>query len=317
MTGVAGQLYIWFSRILASVSVPFFFIISGYFLARRMDECGWWKSAVRKRVSTLLIPYVIWLSVGFFLMNCIGCVISTVFDKPMLSSLPLSTVPILDQLGLNLSRFPHYCGRLWYIRTLFLFVCIGPCFKMLVRKLGLIMIVLLLCAYMFYVCLATNEEIASLMIFRFCGPGLSVSGMLFFSCGIYLWYHHFSFGGSLRRWLIIVAMLCTFIISCLMFLCDNEIIRACAFVASKPFLLYLMWVITPIDLIPDWLAKLSFPIYLIHGFVLVVFSYVQLPISSTVDPLLRFVMCSLFTIALAQVVRKLFPRFATVAYGGR
>lgn len=316
-TGIVGHLYHWFSRCLASISVPFFFICSGFFLARRMDERGWWQRALRKRVQTLLIPYAIWLGVGFLLTNCIGLMTSMILNRPISSCLPVLTVPILDQLGCNMGQFPHYCGRLWYVRALFLFVCIAPIFKVLVRKLGGFWIASMFCVYAFYVCLATNAEIASSTVFRFWGAGWPVMGMLYFPLGVYLWYHPVRLTESLTRWLLIVSVLCALVTSYLMLCSSNEIVRACAFVVSKPFLLYLMWVITPIDLIPDWFAKLSFPIYLIHGFVLVVFSYVQLPISSTVDPLLRFVMCSLFTIALAQVVRKLFPRFATVVYGGR
>ena len=42
------------------IAVPFFFICSGYFLARHMEECGWWRRECIKRARTLLAPYVFW-----------------------------------------------------------------------------------------------------------------------------------------------------------------------------------------------------------------------------------------------------------------
>lgn len=59
---VGGSLW-WFKELfvrgVCQIAVPFFFCVSGYFLGIRMDEPGWWWSAVRKRLRTLFVPYLI------------------------------------------------------------------------------------------------------------------------------------------------------------------------------------------------------------------------------------------------------------------
>ena len=43
-------------------AVPMFFMMSGYWLVGRVEENGWWKTAVVKRVKTLIIPYFFWIT---------------------------------------------------------------------------------------------------------------------------------------------------------------------------------------------------------------------------------------------------------------
>lgn len=40
------------------VGVPLFFILSGFLFVGGANENGWWKAAMKKRVKSLLIPYV-------------------------------------------------------------------------------------------------------------------------------------------------------------------------------------------------------------------------------------------------------------------
>lgn len=47
-------------RAIASIAVPFFFLASGYFLAAHCGEQGWWGRALKRRVVSLLIPYLFW-----------------------------------------------------------------------------------------------------------------------------------------------------------------------------------------------------------------------------------------------------------------
>ena len=60
----AGSAAWWFVRLtrygLCCLAVPFFFAVSGYFLSRHFDERGWWLRETGKRVTSLLLPYLLW-----------------------------------------------------------------------------------------------------------------------------------------------------------------------------------------------------------------------------------------------------------------
>lgn len=49
-----------FERGISQIAVPFFFVVSGFFLSGHFDEPHWWKREVVKRIKSLLIPYVVW-----------------------------------------------------------------------------------------------------------------------------------------------------------------------------------------------------------------------------------------------------------------
>ena len=46
------------------IAVPYFFVASGFFLVGKIHEGGWYFTAVKKRIRTLLIPFVVWAFIG-------------------------------------------------------------------------------------------------------------------------------------------------------------------------------------------------------------------------------------------------------------
>ena len=56
---------------LCRIAVPYFFVAAGFFVAGHVYEDGWYKREVHKRVSTLVVPYLLWV--------CIGLVINYMF----------------------------------------------------------------------------------------------------------------------------------------------------------------------------------------------------------------------------------------------
>lgn len=59
---------------LGRIAVPFFFFVSGFYLARHFDDTNWYKREVLKRVKSLLIPFYVWCFIGllvtFILSAC-------------------------------------------------------------------------------------------------------------------------------------------------------------------------------------------------------------------------------------------------------
>lgn len=87
--------------------VSFFFIVSGFFLARNFTfTWSWYSCAMSKRVKSLLIPYLIYSALGFLLWGV------------------TTRGSFLDGLGIT-SLLP-VVGPLWYVRTLIALCIISP-----------------------------------------------------------------------------------------------------------------------------------------------------------------------------------------------
>jgi len=92
---------------IADYPVSFFFIVSGYFLSRKFAPTfSWYLTELKKRSISLLVPYLIYIFLGFWLFDC------------------SSHITILDGLGVT-SLLPAV-GPLWYIRTLILLCLLSP-----------------------------------------------------------------------------------------------------------------------------------------------------------------------------------------------
>jgi len=106
-TGLHGAFKHIVSLGIADYPVSFFFIVSGYFLSRKFSPTlNWFGNELKKRTSSLLVPYLIYIGIGFWLFDC------------------SSRITILDGLGIT-SLLPAV-GPLWYVRTLILLCILSP-----------------------------------------------------------------------------------------------------------------------------------------------------------------------------------------------
>ena len=68
-----------FSEVLPSMAVPMFFLFSGYLFFYRTDFDGViYKTKLRKRINTLLIPFVLW--------NVVGALMIAMYKIPFLQA---------------------------------------------------------------------------------------------------------------------------------------------------------------------------------------------------------------------------------------
>ncbi|MBA3707430.1 MAG: acyltransferase [Planctomycetes bacterium] len=106
---------------LRGLAVPFFFICSAYFLCARRNFTSAYPGEVRKRVGSLLVPFLVW-SCGWVLVMFAMQSIPAL--APMFGRDVISFAHPLDVLRLvTLDPIPH---PLWYMRDLFLLAILSP-----------------------------------------------------------------------------------------------------------------------------------------------------------------------------------------------
>ena len=128
------------------LAVPWFFVISGFFLVKNLEipeHTGsverirgiflWWRKSVGKRLLTLGIPYLLWNLIYYIFKLATG---KYGFDL----------LHCLSQLtGYDPYEVPA-CGQFWYVRCLLVYVVFAPVFVALFghRRFGLAAICALL-----------------------------------------------------------------------------------------------------------------------------------------------------------------------------
>ncbi len=269
--GVLGKVAGYISnKGLGNCAVPFFFMASGFFLAGHMGECGWWRSECRKRIRSLLVPYLIWNAFYWLFMNGL---------KMALSQMGIVFAPDIGwqlNLGLNPLSLPQH-SHLWFLRSLLFAVLVSPVFLLLRRRwMGAVslMAFVLLCEY-------ANEGICRSIhdwakVFAIQGW---FRGLAFFAIGVYLrnnpvpvdkWgISRSAFGKALCFALAFVPWIIGDLLE------KNGIVASplsLAIILASVFFSFQSMSDSPW---PKKLTSCAFPIYLIHGAVLVVFAAVS------------------------------------------
>ena len=108
---------IFFLEGLYGFAVPFFFIVSGFFFMNRFDDTWrWWLHGIRKRLHSLLLPYVVW--VLLFIM----------FTRFLLGRFEIN---FLTDFGITTVTPAN--GSMWYVKVLFVMCVLVPVFMPLLK----------------------------------------------------------------------------------------------------------------------------------------------------------------------------------------
>lgn len=157
------------SHHIGQLAVPFFFVFSGYFffLKSKSWSVSIYADQLRKRVKTLLIPYIFWNIIIVVIILVLQITFSFVGQGSNANYTALKTNTIFDVLwGLPINI------PLWYIRDLMVMVVLSPLFYYFfntTRDLGLFILAL------FY-----------LSAFESGFPGLSSTAIMYFGLGTYM-----------------------------------------------------------------------------------------------------------------------------------
>jgi len=139
------------------VAVPIFFFISGYFFFTNFKlKTGVIKEKLLKRISTLLIPYVLWsilIFIFYFLLQSLPPMVKY-FNRELVTNLSIDEI----FRRILLDPIPY---QLWFVRDLMLLVIISPLIYSLIKYGKVLFLSILIIAWMqlFSLVVVSNEAL--------------------------------------------------------------------------------------------------------------------------------------------------------------
>lgn len=309
-----------FSRGICSIAVPFFFTVSGFFLAQHIFEKNWWPHEISKRLRTLVIPFFSWSLLYFLYAVPLILIANILADTVLTRNFPTTLGGGMRILGLDPFSYP-YLIPLWFVRCLFLFVCISPILAWIVKKGKRTSFILLICLFplgMIRDLLQPQEG----DFFWITVGTFSFLNLFYFALGFFFSLYPCADLGPKSRAYAIGCLGCLFLV--LQGLSDifNWGSGFYFNYLSIPCILFALWrLISP----KPWdkrVTQASFPIFLLHMFFL---SFIGLLLKNLfrveeTSLLISIGSCAgafAASILFSYLMRRYFPKLSTVLLGGR
>lgn len=296
------------------IAVPYFFVVSGYFLAGHFGDCGWYGNQVNKRLKSIMIPFLVWNFVFFIFLACLSIGADRCF--PGRNFLHLFTLHhVLRIFGVDFCSKPFLIST-WYLRSLLILVVASPLLKWFVPRYGLWSI-----AFFYFLNLISPPDFTSpASITVFFTYSMSLTGLLYFSCGIYLCLSRRKWNISFWRGIFFVGVGILVLLLKYGLQLKYGFSRFSVYMSLVyiPMLLMGVWRLFPIriGLLP--FAKDSFGLYLVHMFLIVCYGVMvrhRVETAGTMMGQLIFVYGGSFM--MVRGLRRMCPRFTSFALGGR
>lgn len=281
-------------------AVPFFFLCSGYMLARHATETGWYGRELKKRVQSVLIPYLCWCLLPALLFLPFSVLADVWAGRPLGTSVAIVSHP-LQVFGLLPNEFPVNTP-LWYLRTLLLLVLFAPMINWAVSRLGWFYIGIL------FGCVLLS---ASGIFSAYWGSSLlPIAGVFYFSFG---WILNVRVDLDRGRGMYVVAIAACAGLALL--LCGDKL----AVTAAVPLILYVMWWVMPKRRLPDGLLSGTFLVFVAHMMVLNLFQMVfrRISISLALEQVVNWAGAIVIILSVNQFLRRRLSRIVSVLCGGR
>lgn len=315
------------SHVIPIIAVPCFFMFSGFLYFFKMKE---WNKTVyltktKKRIYTLVIPYILWNMIPIFLnilyktiLGDLDGYLATIVDGGVLKVFwnYHEAEEYINLLGWKYKVYYPINIPLWFLRDLIVVVILSPLVYYFVRNTKYYGVILLGVLYYFRI-----------WVFI---PGFSIQCLFFFSFGAYFSINKKSFITVFNRnkeiWFI---MMLTSIV--LVTYYDNTYMNAVFYpmfiisgIASVVIIISNLLLNGKVK-VNQYLAKTSFFIYVMHtvfflSFFMKLLNYV-FPEESVFLMILKYFLTPLFVaiscLFLYGVMRKIAPRILMILTGGR
>ena len=310
-----------FSEILARLAVPLFFFFSGFlFFYKTPFTLSTYQGKLKKRVRTILIPYLFWiLSVISFFFSIRVLYPSLLSPDNIIFAADWNWKYWLNALWGSVSHDGYVntpiAYQLWFMRDLMVMMIFSPLIYLLLKYLRQYALLIL--------------GILWVMNWWFNLPGFSIVSLFFFSTGAFFSIHQRYFIKEMKPLLFQSAILYIIIVTCNLYFINEiwcqslhriGIIVGCVFVISftATFLDKGNWKINM------FLAESSFFVYAFHGIPLALlikasFKFLH-PHHEWHLIILYFGSALLFLIAgvaLHYLLKKYTPSFLSLISGGR
>lgn len=307
---------------IARIAVPFFFVVSGYFLSAHFQEEGWYCKEVGKRIYSLVIPFFLWGVVAFVSVMPLSIIADLIAHRPFGTNIQLGDGRWIHMLGFDVDRTPGLTP-LWYVRCLFFFVLFAPMFKFLVFRfkgwwLGVAFLVALIYNSIRIPTEFLPEGEHEPFWSGFLSYGLSLSGIFYFSVGIYIRNLEKSFNN--KRVACFCGIMGMFLICVKSYLYWANIRCPISLeYLSIPLLLYFVWCFMPMTKWPSWLTGCSFSIFLLHciliGYCGVILKH--LPVGAQISKVITCCGAIIGSILITNIIRWASPAMAKIIFAGR
>lgn len=196
--GAFDTIRILFSEGICRVAVPIFFLVSGYLFFVKLEEWNTniWIDKLKKRVKTLLIPYVLWnlITICFSLAMLYPKFILKGGEAPDLISWYDSIGGLRAFWDGRPGGYPHNYP-LWFMRDLMVFIVLAPVVFQYVKRLKIVGLAILYIAYFlnFWIDL----------------PGFSAEGLFFFALGAFFSINRIDFATFFKQhWIVATWVAC-------------------------------------------------------------------------------------------------------------